>query len=155
MWQYWVAKGVSDTANYLADVVDYKTKRGMLKTQAKMYEQGAESVLFEGRQNADKISDQGKQAQSSLMADYGSSGVDVNSSQTVNSAQRKLQRGVNDDVFTTMYNAATEANQQTINAQIAKYQNKQLKKGFIFQSIGTWANNAAQAMGGSMLGGGS
>lgn len=145
MWWYWAAKGTADTANYLADFTDYKTQRNLLKTQAKVYEQNAENAIFEGRQNAKKVYQAGEQAQGTVSADFGASGVDVNSSQTVSSTQRTLQKNINDDIFTTMYNAATEANQQSINAQMAKYQAKQLKKGFIFQSIGTWANNAANA----------
>ncbi|WP_294609755.1 hypothetical protein [uncultured Gilliamella sp.] len=154
-WWYWVAKGTADTANYLADFVDYKTQRGLLKAQAKMYQMNAKNTLWEGQQNADKISREGEQAQGTVIQDFGASGVDVNDSQTVASSQRTLQKNINDDVFATMYSAAKEANQQTINAKMAKYNAKQLKKGFIFRSIGTWANNAAKAMSASsMMGGG-
>ena len=155
-WWYWAAKGTADTANYLADFVDYKTQRGLLKAQAKMYEQNAENALWEGRQNADKIYREGEQAQGTVVQDFGASGVDVNNSQTVASSQRTLQKNINDDVFATMYSSAKEANQNLINAQMAKYNAKRLRKGFILRSIGTWANNAAKAMSAtSIMGGGS
>lgn len=155
MWWYWITKGAADTANYLADFSEYKTQKGLLKAQAKMYQQNADNSLFEGRQNVNKVYEAGEQAQGSVMQDFGASGVDVNDSQTVSSSQNILQRRINDDIFTTMYNAASEANQQSINAKLAKHQAKQLKKGFIFKSIGTWANNAASAMSaGSIMGGG-
>lgn len=155
-WWYWAAKGTADTANYLADFVDYKTQSGLLKAQAKMYKQNAENALWEGRQNADKVYREGEQAQGTVVQGYGSSGVDVNSSQTVDSSQRTLQKNINDDVFATMYASAKEANQNLINSKMAKYNAKRLRKGFILQSIGTWANNAANAMSASsmMSGGG-
>lgn len=155
MWWYWAAKGTADAANYTADFIDYKTQSQLLKAQAKLYKMNAKSTIWEGQQNADKISREGDQAQGTIRSDFGASGVDVNDSQTVASTQRSLQKAVNDDVFATMYSAAKEANQQTINAKMAKYNVKQLKKGFIFKSIGTWANNAANSMSASsMLGGG-
>ena len=153
-WWYWAAKGTADTANYLADFVDYKTQSGLLKAQAKMYKQNAENALWEGRQNADKVYREGEQAQGTVVQGYGSSGVDVNSSQTVDSSQSTLQKNINDDVFATMYSSAKEANQNLINAKMAKYNAKQLKKGFILGSIGTWANNAANAMSASSIMGG-
>lgn len=155
MWWYWATKGAADTVNYLADYTNYKTQRGLLKAQAKLYEQNAKNALWEGEQNADKVARAGEQAQGSVVQDYGASGVDVNDSQTVASAQRTLQKNINDDVFTTMYNSAKEANQYVISAQMAKYNAKQMKKGFVLQSIGTWLGNAANAMSaGSILGGG-
>lgn len=155
-WWYWAAKGTADTANYLADFVDYKTQRGLLKAQAKLYKQNAKNALFEGEQNADKAFRGGEQAQGTIVQDFGASGVDVNSSQTVDSSQRTLQKNINDDVFATMYASAKEANQNLINSKMAKYNAKRLRKGFILQSIGTWANNAANAMSASsmMSGGG-
>lgn len=155
-WWYWAAKGTADTANYLADFVDYKTQRGLLKAQAKMYKQNAENALWEGGQNADKVYREGEQAQGTIVQNFGASGVDVNNSQTVASSQRTLQKNINDDVFATMYSSAKEANQNLINAQMAKYNAKRLRKGFILRSIGTWANNAAKAMSAtSIMGGGS
>lgn len=155
-WWYWAAKGTADAANYLADFVDYKTQRGLLKAQAKMYKQNAENALWEGGQNADKIYREGEQAQGTIVQNFGASGVDVNNSQTVASSQRTLQKNINDDVFATMYSSAKEANQNLINAQMAKYNAKRLRKGFILGSIGTWANNAANAMSAtSIMGGGS
>lgn len=153
-WWYWAAKGTADTANYLADYVDYKTQSGLLKAQAKLYKQNAENALWEGQQNADKVSREGEQAQGTIVQNFGASGVDVNNSQTVNSTQRTLQKNINDDVFATMYSSAKEANQNLINAQMAKYNAKRLRKGFILGSIGTWANNAANAMSASSIMGG-
>lgn len=153
-WWYWAAKGTADTANYLADYVDYKTQSGLLKAQAKLYKQNAENALWEGQQNADKVSREGEQAQGTIVQNFGASGVDVNNSQTVNSTQRTLQKNINDDVFATMYSSAKEANQNSINAQMAKYNAKRLRKGFILGSIGTWANNAANAMSASSIMGG-
>lgn len=153
-WWYWAAKGTSDAANYLADYTEYQTQQSLLKAQAKQYNQNAKNLLWEGHTNADKIALSGEQAQGTMLQDFGASGVDVNTSQTVASSQRTLQKSVNDDVFTTMYNAAKESNQQSINAQMAKYNAKQQKKGFVFQSIGTWANNVANAMSASSIMGG-
>ncbi len=153
-WWYWAAKGTADTANYLADYVDYKTQSGLLKAQAKLYKQNAENALWEGQQNADKVSRGGEQAQGTIVQNFGASGVDVNNSQTVDSTQRTLQKNINDDVFATMYSSAKEANQNLINAQTAKYNAKRLRKGFILGSIGTWANNAANAMSASSIMGG-
>lgn len=153
-WWYWAAKGTADTANYLADYVDYKTQSGLLKAQAKLYKQNAENALWEGQQNADKVSREGEQAQGTIVQNFGASGVDVNNSQTVDSTQRTLQKNINDDVFATMYSSAKEANQNLINAQMAKYNAKRLRKGFILGSIGTWANNAANAMSASSIMGG-
>lgn len=153
-WWYWAAKGTADTAKYLGEFVDYKTQRGLLKAQAKMYEQNAKNALWEGRQNAIKVFREGEQAQGSVVQDFGASGVDVNNSQTVESTQRTLQKNINDDVFATMYSSANEANQNIINSKMAKYNAKRLRKGFILQSIGTWANNAANAMSASSIMGG-
>lgn len=153
-WWYWAAKGTADTANYLADYVDYKTQSGLLKAQAKLYKQNAENALWEGQQNADKVYREGEQAQGTIVQNFGVSGVDVNNSQTVDSTQRTLQKNINDDVFATMYSSAKEANQNLINAQMAKYNAKRLRKGFILGSIGTWANNAANAMSASSIMGG-
>ena len=153
-WWYWAAKGTADTANYLADYVDYKTQSGLLKAQAKLYKQNAENALWEGQQNADKVYREGEQAQGTIVQNFGASGVDVNNSQTVDSTQRTLQKNINDDVFATMYSSAKEANQNLINAQMAKYNAKRLRKGFILGSIGTWANNAANAMSASSIMGG-
>lgn len=153
-WWYWAAKGTADTANYLADYVDYKTQSGLLKAQAKLYKQNAENALWEGQQNADKVSREGEQAQGTIVQNFGASGVDVNNSQTVDSTQRTLQKNINDDVFATMYSSAKEANQNLINAQMAKHNAKRLRKGFILGSIGTWANNAANAMSASSIMGG-
>lgn len=153
-WWYWAAKGTADTANYLADYVDYKTQSGLLKAQAKLYKQNAENALWEGQQNADKVYREGEQAQGTIVQNFGASGVDVNNSQTVDSTQRTLQKNINDDVFATMYSSAKEANQNLINAQTAKYNAKRLRKGFILGSIGTWANNAANAMSASSIMGG-
>ena len=153
-WWYWAAKGTADTANYLADYVDYKTQSGLLKAQAKLYKQNAENALWEGQQNADKVSREGEQAQGTIVQNFGASGVDVNNSQTVDSTQRTLQKNINDDVFATMYSSAKEANQNLTNAQMAKYNAKRLRKGFILGSIGTWANNAANAMSASSIMGG-
>lgn len=116
---------------------EYNSTKNMLKLQASLYDQNAETALYEGRRNAGKIANAGKYAQSTLVANYGSSGVDVNTSQTVANEQRILQQGVNDDVYTTMYNAATEASQQRINAKMARYQAKQAKRKFIFGSAST------------------
>lgn len=155
MWWYWATKGAADTFNYLADYTDYKTQRGLLQAQAKLYQQNSADTLWEGRQNAGKVAREGEQAQGTLLQDYGSSGIDVNDSQTVDNSRRTLQKNINDDVFTTMYNSAKEANQYAINAQMAKYNAKRLKKGFAIQSVGTWLGNAANAMSAnSMLGGG-
>ena len=153
-WWYWAAKGTADTANYLADYVDYKTQSGLLKAQAKLYKQNAENALWEGQQNADKVYREGEQAQGTIVQNFGASGVDVNNSQTVDSTQRTLQKNINDDVFATVYSSAKEANQNLINAQMAKYNAKRLRKGFILGSIGTWANNAANAMSASSIMGG-
>ena len=91
----------------------------------------------------------------SKLFNSGVSGVDVNNSQTVVSTQRTLQKNINDDVFTTMYNAAKEARQMRLNSNLARYNAAQLKKGFFLKSIGTWANNAANAVSSSsILGGG-
>lgn len=118
----------------LAGFSEYQSTKTLLKAQAKMYNQNAENALWEGGRNAQKVFRAGEQAQGTMLADFGASGVDVNSSQTVNNAQRTLQKGVNDDVFSTMYSAATEANQQRINAQMAKHQLKQAKSSLILNS---------------------
>jgi len=118
----------------LANYSEYQSQKTMLNAQANMYNQNAANALFEGRQNVQKVYKAGEQAQGALTADYGASGVDVNSSQTVNTAQRTLQKGINDDVFSTMYSAASEANQQQINAQMTRYQLKQAKSSFLIKS---------------------
>lgn len=141
-WWYWAAQGAADLTDYLGDTVEYKTQRGLLQAQAKAYERDAKSALWEGRQNADKVFRRGEAAQGTLIQDYGASGVDVNTSQTVSNAQRTLQKSINDDVFATMYRSAKEAEQLSINAKMAKYQAKQAKGGFILGSVGTWTKNA-------------
>ncbi|QHJ80183.1 MAG: hypothetical protein [Bacteriophage sp.] len=152
-WWYWAAQGTSDVLDYLGDTVEYKTQRGLLQAQAKAYERDAKSALWEGRQNADKVFRQGEAAQGTLTQDYGASGVDVNTSQTVSNAQRTLQKSISDDVFATMYRSAKEAEQLSINAKMAKYQAKQAKSGFGLGSIGTWTKNATNLVS-SILGSG-
>ena len=140
-WWYWEALGASDVVDYLGDAVEYKTQRGLLQAQAKAYERDAKSALWEGQQNADKVFRRGEAAQGTLIQDYGASGVDVNTSQTVSNAQRTLQKSINDDVFATMYRSAKEAEQLSMSAKMAKYQAKQAKSGFILGSAGTWIKN--------------
>lgn len=152
-WWYWAAQGTSDVLDYLGDTVEYKTQRGLLQAQAKAYERDAKSALWEGRQNADKVFRQGEAAHGTLTQDYGASGVDVNTSQTVSNAQRTLQKSISDDVFATMYRSAKEAEQLSINAKMAKYQAKQAKSGFGLGSIGTWTKNATNLVS-SILGSG-
>lgn len=154
-WWYWAARGTADTVNYLGDFVDYKTQRNILRAQEKKFKNDARDTLWEGRKNAGKVFREGEQAQGTILQDFGASGVDVNNSQTVVSTQRTLQKNINDDVFTTMYNAAKEARQMRLNSNLARYNAAQLKKGFFLKSIGTWANNAANAVSSSsILGGG-
>lgn len=141
-WWYWAAQGAANVVDYLGDTVEYKTQRGILQAQANAYERDAKSALWEGRQNADKVFRQGEAAQGTLTQDYGASGVDVNTSQTVSNAQRTLQKNINDDVFATMYRSAKEAEQLSMNAKIAKHQANQSKGGFILGSVGTWTKNA-------------
>lgn len=130
----------------LGGFIENNSNKQILKMQARLYEQNADTALYEGQINAGKIAHAGDYAQGSLTANYGASGVDVNSSQTVSNEQRVLQKGINDDVYSTMYNAASEARQQRINAQMARYQAKQATRGFLFGAAGT-ALGAANGLG--------
>lgn len=125
----------------LGGFINNNAENNILKVQAKLYEQNAETALYEGRINSGKIAKMGNFAQGTLLSNYGSSGIDINSSQTVSNEQRVLQKGVSDDVYTTMYNAASEAQQQRINAQMARYQIKQSNRGFLFGAAGTAFSN--------------
>lgn len=137
-----IAGGMKLLGNYS----EYQSKKNILKLQARLYDQSAENALYEGARNAGKIATAGKYAQGSLVANYGASGVDVNNSQTVSNEQRVLQQGVNDDVYTTMYNAASEAQQQRINAAMARYQAKQSTQGFIFGTASGLASLAGRLL---------
>lgn len=120
----------------VGDYYNMKSQKSILKAQASLYSQSAEDALYVGRENVKKTQQAGEQAQGEMIAGFGASGVDVNNSQTVDNAQRVLQSGVNDDVYSTMYSAANQANQYRASAQIAKYQAKQLSTNFSLSSLG-------------------
>lgn len=146
MWWYYATKAAGDTFEFLGKYSQYRTNQNLLEAQADLYKQNAENAMFEGRRNADNIYDQGETAKGTVNAGYAAQGININNSQTASNATTQISRGVNDDVYSVMYNAATQANQQKVQAQLAEYQRTQNRKTFILSSIGQHFNNAANAI---------
>lgn len=146
MWWYYALQGASSVLNVMSQYSDYSTQKGILKAQEKLYNQNADATIREGEKNVGKVARAGEQAHGTLMHDYGASGVDVNNSQTVNNANRVLQKGVSDDVFTTMYSSAKEAEQQRLNAVMARYNRRNLSTQYAYQSAGAFSSILAQGL---------